>query len=137
MKPSHFPRLLVLGGYLLVAAGLVIQIWLMGQEPHSFLVGPVALAVSFILIGLAWCICLPALQAVSEKTVRQGLLLFGLAGAVLFMGNLLYIWDWTGGWDFLSQGLAAVGYLAVTVGFWASVRGTATTAPASEISINA
>lgn len=54
MNLSRFFRPLVLGGYLFVATGLAIQIWLLRQEPHRFLVGPVALFVSFLLIGSAW-----------------------------------------------------------------------------------
>jgi hypothetical protein len=124
MKSSLVSRCLLLGGYLFVALGAAVELYVSRHTPSRYLVYPISLFIAYLFMGSAWWICISALREAmsSEKTVRWGLVLFGLAGGVLFLGNLWFIWDWTGGWDFLFQASTAIGYLAVTAGFWVAAR---------------
>ena len=119
MKLSFVSRWLILGGYLCVAFGTGVSIWLERHSPSEFLVFEGALFLSYLLIGSAWWVCVSAIREVmgSNRAITQGFALFAIAGAVLFAGNLWPLWHGIGGWNVVTLGSAAIGYLAVGAGF--------------------
>jgi hypothetical protein len=126
MKPSSVSRWFIGGGYLFIAFGTAVQLWLERHSPSQYLVIKAALLLSYLLIGAAWWVCISAILEVvgSKNTIARGLVLFGTASAVLLVGNLWPLLHGIGGWNVVTLGAAALGCLAVTVGFWAATRNT-------------
>ncbi len=124
MKTTSFSRWLIGGGYLFVTFGTAVQLWLERHSPSLFLVTESALFVSYLLIGAAWWVCIPAMAELAgrNKLITRGLLLLGAASAVLFVGNFWPLLRGIGGWNVVTLGAAAFGYLGVTAGFWAATR---------------
>jgi hypothetical protein len=77
------------------------------------------------LIGSAWWLCIAELRdaMATRAAVRWGLRLFALAGVVLMAGYLCLISEHAGGWNLITLGLATLGYLGVSSGFWVATNG--------------
>jgi len=124
VTPAFVSRWLILSGYLFVAFGEGVSIWLTWHSPSQYLVFEFAAFLSYLLIGSAWWVCIAAMREVmgNSRVIGRGLALFGIASGVLFAGSLWSLWHGTGGWNIVTLGSTAIGYIGVTAGFWVATR---------------
>jgi hypothetical protein len=114
------PRWLIFGGYALIALGTAIQMWLERLSPSRFLGFEGAVLIGYVLIGSAWWLCIAELRdaMATRAAVRWGLRLFAVASLVLMAGYLCLISEHAQGWNLVTLGLVALGYLSASCGFW-------------------
>ena len=117
---STAPRVLIFGGFILVALGTGIALWLQRHGPSRILEYEAAYVVGYVLIASAWWQCIPAMRIATTDTVAVvwGLRLFAVASLVLTVGYIILISQHAHGWNLVTLGLEALGFLSASCGFW-------------------
>ena len=119
----RYPRFLVLGGYLVYAASMVVEWWPELRGSHlsrSLTAAQFALVVAAGLFGWAWWICLPLLQSAAGAggPIRRALWLFATGSVIAAAVRLFYFARFTHTVQIDGFIVAAIGLLMAAVGFW-------------------
>jgi len=139
--PLRGSRTSILIGYGALGLGTAIGEWLNHGYSDHFMRGlldyDTAVVVSFAVTGIAWWLCLGELPilARSDRTVRRSLRIFGMASAMLALGNLLLLGTIHNDQvlNDISFVLCAAGLVAVTAGFWTAAKGPRTTLESPQV----